>query len=101
MAELPWPTAPEFSLGSTSKLQDRDDTTIIATSSINGLPSRPKVNMQTTTDAKLPPSDRTLTGKQEHCEWASNNGRSWWKPNCPKILSENSFRSKSYSKSQT
>lgn len=78
MAELPQPTAPVVLLGSTSKLKDGDDTTRIAPSIINGLPSRPKVDMQTTTYAKSPPSDQILTGKQEHCEWAlPTNGRSW------------------------
>lgn len=70
MAELPQPTAPVFLLGSTSKLQHEDDLTRIAPSITNGLPSRTKVDMRTTTDAKLPLSDQTLTGKQEHCEWA-------------------------------
>lgn len=70
MAELPQPTAPVFPLGSTSKLQNGDDLTRITPSITNGLPSRTKVDMRTTTDAKLPLSDQTLTGKQEHCEWA-------------------------------
>lgn len=68
MAELPQPTAPVS--GSTSKLQNGDDLTIITPSITNGLPSRTILDMQTSTDAKLPLSDQILTGKQEHCEWA-------------------------------
>lgn len=70
MADPPQPTAPVFPLGSMIKLQNGDDLTRIAPSIIDGLPSRTTVGMRTTTDAKLPLSDQTLTGKQEHCEWA-------------------------------
>lgn len=102
MAELPQPTAPVFPLRSTSKLRYGDDLTRIAPSITNGLPSRTKVDMRTTTDAKLPLSDQTLTGKQEHCEWALLTPHDHWgKPNCSKISSENSSRSRSYLKSQT
>lgn len=102
MAEPPQPTEPVFPLGSTSKLQNGDNLTRIAPSITNRLPSRTKVDMRTITDAKLPLSDQPLTGKQEHCEWAlvtphDHGGR----PNCSKISSENSSRSRSYLKSQT
>lgn len=102
MAEFPLSAAPVFPLGSTSKLQNGDDLTRIAPSVINGLPSRTKMDMRTTIDAKLPLSDQTLTGKQEHCEWAlpAPDGHRG-KPNRSKISSENSSRSRSYSKSQT
>lgn len=102
MAELPQPTAPVFPSVPTSGLQNGDDLIRIAPSIINGLPSRSKVDMRTTADAKLPVSDQTLTGKQEHCEWAlpTPDGH-WGKPNCSKISSENSSRSRSYSKLQT
>lgn len=39
------------------------------TSGMDSLPSRPKLDPEISSKPALPPSDQTLTGKQEHCEW--------------------------------
>lgn len=63
----------------------------LAPASMDSLPSRPKLDTEMSAKGTLPPSGQTLTGKQEHCEWARPKTRMMKgaKIDCSKTSNEN------------
>lgn len=63
------PSTPVKSLDGTVRPLENNAAPLIP-SSMDSLPSRPKLDLEISSKSALPPSGQTLTGKQEHCEWA-------------------------------